>query len=222
MSLFVSYEREKLLHAIIYFVQNTKHCHKLKLFKLLSFLDFEHYRQTGRPVTGLAYEAWKLGPVPSDLDAELNRPQPDLDAAVAVFKAPAPGARQRTIEDFADAEELPHFVSPGSQPSDGERFEFRAKKRFNSKIFTKRELQILKTLSEVFRYARGYDMTEVSHLRNLPWRKVWRNGKGNRRPIPYELALSSDPMIADTPTIEPEELAYREEALRGVQKRSGT
>ena len=79
--MFVTHKREKLINAIIYFVRNTKHCHKLKLFKLLSFLDFEHYRQTGRSVTGLHYDAWPKGPVPSHLDEELEKPGSDLATA---------------------------------------------------------------------------------------------------------------------------------------------
>ena len=46
----VTREREKLLNAMVFFCQKTKHCHTLKLFKLLNFLDFEHYRQAGRTV----------------------------------------------------------------------------------------------------------------------------------------------------------------------------
>lgn len=49
----VTREREKLLAAMVYFCHKTKHCHTLKLFKLLNLLDFEHYRQTGRSVRGV-------------------------------------------------------------------------------------------------------------------------------------------------------------------------
>ena len=55
--MFVSRDREKLLNAIIYFLRETKHCHTLKLFKLLNFADFEHFRQKGRTITGLEYRA---------------------------------------------------------------------------------------------------------------------------------------------------------------------
>ena len=51
--MFVSRQREKLLNAIVFFVTRTKNCNTIKLFKLLNFLDFEHYRQTGESVTGL-------------------------------------------------------------------------------------------------------------------------------------------------------------------------
>lgn len=52
---------EKLINAIIYFCTNTQVCMKTKLFKLLYLLDFEHFKVTGKSVTGLEYKAWKLG-----------------------------------------------------------------------------------------------------------------------------------------------------------------
>jgi hypothetical protein len=48
----VTRHREKLINAIICFLGATKHVHTLKLFKLLNFADFEHYRQTGRTIVG--------------------------------------------------------------------------------------------------------------------------------------------------------------------------
>lgn len=60
----ISNNRTKLIHAIIYFATHTRCCGKVKLFKLLYLLDFSHFRETGRSVTGLEYRAWKLGPVP--------------------------------------------------------------------------------------------------------------------------------------------------------------
>ncbi|KAB2896320.1 MAG: SocA family protein, partial [Kofleriaceae bacterium] len=69
------FEREKLLHAIIFFTKETRACHKLKLFKLLYFLDFQIYRETGKSVTGLGYFARPMGPVPRDLDDEFSAPR---------------------------------------------------------------------------------------------------------------------------------------------------
>jgi hypothetical protein len=51
----INHEREKLIQSVIYFAKNTEFCGKVKLFKLLYFLDFEHYKMTGRSVTGLKY-----------------------------------------------------------------------------------------------------------------------------------------------------------------------
>lgn len=58
-----NHERQKLVEAVLYFATNVKKLGKVKLFKLLYFLDFEHFRDTGRSVTGMDYVAWKMGPV---------------------------------------------------------------------------------------------------------------------------------------------------------------
>ena len=79
----ISHEREKLVNAILFFAHATKHLGKIKLFKLLYLLDFEHFRQTGRSVTGLDYQAWKFGPVPVEVMQEWDAPEPDLEAAIS-------------------------------------------------------------------------------------------------------------------------------------------
>ena len=70
IKMLINSERQKLIHAIIYFASNTRACSKIKMFKLLYFLDFEHFKTTGRSVTGLKYSAWKFGPVPTSLVSE--------------------------------------------------------------------------------------------------------------------------------------------------------
>src|SRR3989344_7847794 len=80
----ITHEREKLLNAIIYFAAHTLHCGKTKLFKLLCLLDFEHFRLTGRSVTGLKYYAWEKGPVPVALEDEWGEFKPDLDSAIQI------------------------------------------------------------------------------------------------------------------------------------------
>ena len=67
VSMIITHHREKLINAIIYFAKNTTYCGKTKLLKLLYFLDFYQFKQTGKSVTGLDYFAWKMGPVPKEL-----------------------------------------------------------------------------------------------------------------------------------------------------------
>ena len=80
----ISRNREKLINAIVYFAANTQHCGKVKLFKLLYLLDFAHFRETGRGVTGLDYRAWKMGPVPLDLMQEWDQLEPDMARAIDI------------------------------------------------------------------------------------------------------------------------------------------
>ena len=78
----INHERQKLINAIIYFANNTRYLGKIKLCKLLYFLDFEHFKQTGRPVTGLDYFAWPMGPVPVSLYNETSSPEPDMGSQI--------------------------------------------------------------------------------------------------------------------------------------------
>ena len=189
----VSREREKLVNAIIYFVANTRHCHTLKLFKLLNFLDSEHYRQTGLTVTGLTYTAFPKGPVPRDLYQEIKR-NGDADLRAAVSLIP--------VKDDLTEQLLRRDLKP--------------RKAFDPKHFTKRELVILERIAEFFAELRAEDMSEFSHLKGLPWNAVYAGGKGNGRDIPNELSLNFYPLVHDKERIGDEELQYRQKLREGL------
>ena len=81
----ITHSREKLINAVLYFSQNTKFCGKTKLMKLLYFLDFMHFKQTGKSVTDLDYFAWEQGPVPKEFFEEINNtPKEDLNAIITI------------------------------------------------------------------------------------------------------------------------------------------
>jgi uncharacterized phage-associated protein len=189
--MFVSHDREKLLNAIIFFIGATKHCHTLKLFKLLNFSDFEHFRQTGRTMFGLDYSALPMGPVPTALLNEIKHGgEKDLKAAIQLFE----------IRDDIT--------------NDLKRRDLKAKVPFDKKYFSKRELKIMDRVAEFFKEFRGVDMSEFSHMKRLPWRNVYREGKGTGNIISPELALESDAIVHDAPTIPREEMEFRRELLR--------
>lgn len=197
--MFLTYSREKLLNAIAYFVQNTKYCNTIKLFKLLNFLDFEHYRQTGKSVTGLRYEAWREGPVPKDLWNEIkHQPSADFQKAITVS----------VIRDGLSDEP--------------KRRDFQIKKRFESKYFTKRELEIMDRLVFFFVDLTASEMSKYSHSKGMPWHKVYKGERQPPAPIPYELTLVSDAIIKDMPTIDKAELEYRKEALAEIKSHTGS
>ena len=162
----ITHEREKLIQAVIYFAQNTKFCGKVKLFKLLYFLDFEHYKITGRSVTGLKYCAWKMGPVPTELFDELETPEPDMAEALEISEIPTyRGNKMLSLKPL---------------------------KEFSSELFTKRELKMLETLAREYESTNADDMIEATHLENLPWDKVYNQEKSPRAEIPYTYALRTD------------------------------
>lgn len=158
----INHDREKLIQTIIYFAKNTQYCGKIKLFKLLYFLDFEHYKITGRSVTGLTYSAWKMGPVPTALYEEIDSPEPDFAIAISLSEKPTHG---RPMLSF----------KPNSE--------------FLDVLFSKRELNLLKKLAHEYHETKSDDMIEATHLENMPWDKVY-NKQGNKQAvIPYEYAL---------------------------------
>jgi len=96
----ITHNRERLINSIVYFSKNTKYCGKTKLMKLLYFLDFIHFRETGKSVTGLNYYAWKMGPVPKDLYEELDVMKPDMAKAISITPSgPFLGIRARKMFD---------------------------------------------------------------------------------------------------------------------------
>ena len=164
-------QREKLINAVIYFTKNTEHCHKLKLMKLFYYLDFWHFKETGRSVTGLDYKAWRDGPVPPSLFYEI---EPENNPA--------------------DIKEYFFIEYEKFQNSSGQclRIKTKNKKKFNSEVFTKRELEILERVAYTFRNAKAQDMTDSTHLSNSPWSKT-KNEKGDSATIDYMLALDNEP-----------------------------
>jgi hypothetical protein len=166
-------EREKLINAIIFFVKSTDYCYSLKLFKLLFFLDFEIFRQTGKSTTGLTYFALQRGPVPLKLYNELSDPGADLKSAVLI--------RMREEIDFRQVS-------------------FHAKHAYDDGCFTKRELKVMEELTFLFKDARSDSMTDVSHGRDGKWRAAagaWRQVyEVEKRPngeISYLLGLDAKP-----------------------------
>ncbi|MBK1717163.1 hypothetical protein CKO27_05780 [Thiocystis violacea] len=161
----MTHEREKLINAIVYFARNTRYLGKIKLFKLLYLLDFEHFRQTGQNVTGLAYSAWKYGPVPVALAQEWEELESDLAAAIAI--------RPQQVVDY-------------------ERQAVIALTEFDDSHFSRRELRIMAEL--VNKYGEEYSpkMIDVTHAENGAWAKVWNDGEGFNQRISYDLALADD------------------------------
>ena len=193
-AMFVSRDREKLLNAIIYFLGATNHCHTLKLFKLLNFADFEHFRQSGRTIFNLKYRALPKGPVPTELFDEIKRGGgADLRAAIALYEV------KDEITDALLKRDL------------------KARGKFDKQFFTKREFKILERIAEFFRDLKAEDMSEFSHQNNKPWRSVYgEKGEGSGRLIPPELILDSEPLMHEVPTISRDELEDRKDLLRDI------
>lgn len=163
----ISHDREKLIQAINFFVRNTKKCGKVKLFKLLYFLDFEHFKATGRSVTGLDYFAWKMGPVPVSLFDEMESPQPDMAESFEFSELPIRGGTQTML-----------VLGP--------------KLPFSERHFSRRELELMQSLARAYKDSDSDDLVEATHLENLPWHKVFIEQGNAQALIPYDLAARPD------------------------------
>lgn len=159
--------RSRLLNAVVFFAENVHACGKIKLFKLLYLLDFEHFRQTGKSVTGVEYQAWKFGPVP----VELMEKWEDMDENLGRLIHIEP-------EKIIDHTRLNVVVNSGV--------------RFDPDDFTPRQLRIMEALVARFRDTYSDKMIDVTHEQNGAWDTIWQDGRGAYRVIPYELAVGED------------------------------
>ena len=164
-ALIITHDREKLLNTLAYFINNTSWYGKTKLFKLLYFLDFEHFKETGRSVTGLDYFAWEMGPVPAALQNEIDNPESDFSESFDIDIKPA--NRGKII-----------YLIP--------------KIRFDPTHFTRRELRLLRELASRYDLATAGEMVEQTHLETQPWHQVWEVEQRRFERIPYEYALSTE------------------------------
>lgn len=160
----VNHHKEKAFHAITYFVNNTTACHKKKLYKLLFLLDFEHFEQTGRSVTGYDYFAWDMGPVPTELHEAIEAPDKEFLNSFKVERIQMP-------DGYRDAISLKN------------------KKPFEEKYFSKRELGLLKDISDQFYDSYGNELENLTHQRGTPWFRVFEIEKRRYKEIPYGYAL---------------------------------
>jgi uncharacterized phage-associated protein len=164
--------REKLLHAILYFSTHVKNPSKVKIFKLLYFLDFEHFKETGRSVTNLDYYAYDFGPVPKELYQEVGDNKPPIDFSPFL-----------TIVPFK------------SEESGKEGGMFKAKQKPNLSVFSPREQNILERLTEIFRDVDARLISDISHFKNHPWDKTIKE-KGKFAKIDYVLAIDSESKVS--------------------------
>lgn len=173
----MNYNRAKLSNAILYFCSNTKRCNTTKLLKLLSFLDFTHFKQTGYPSIGLVYYAWKHGPVPKDFYEEIKGGSVPPDFSDKFVAIP---------QDWgAEYPEIKEFV-----------YKARAQARVDTSIFSPREMKIIELLCDIYRDATAKQMSEVTHLHNSPWDTTIRK-KGTNQPIDYLLCIDDESPLTE-------------------------
>ena len=157
----ITHEREKLINAIIFFAENTNYLGKIKLCKLLYFLDFEHFKETGRSVTGLNYFALPNGPVPVEFFHEVDDPKSDMAEKIDFSYKKIKQGNMLIVDPIGE---------------------------FNQSHFSKREMRLMKKLAEEYSDSKTEEMIEATHLENQPWHKIYEELGQRQAEIPYSLA----------------------------------
>ena len=145
------------------------------MLKLLYFLDFTHFKQTGYPSIGLEYYAWGKGPVPKEFWIEVKDGiiPDDFEGKFAIF------IRENQEDPISSYKELL----------------FKAIAKPDLTVFSPREIKILEYLADVYRDTPAYLMAEVTHLRNEPW-DTTKKTKGLNNPIDYLLCIDEEAEIS--------------------------
>lgn len=169
------FTNQKIINGIKYFVKNTFKVGRTKLFKLLYFWDFIHFKMYGFSVTGYIYHTFPFGPVPRELYEQIREESlPDQF-----------NSEIKIVEDKSNDDSFEQF----------KKFKVIVKnKEIDLDWLSPNERKTLELVAEIFKYSSGREMTEVTHLRNSPWDKTIKE-KGMGKPISYELAVDDESKI---------------------------
>ena len=175
------FTQNKVLTGIKFFVKNTKNVGRTKLFKLLYFWDFIHFKKYGFSITGYQYYAFPFGPVPLELYNQIvgNKLPEELNAELKI------------VEDDSSEDEFNEY----------KKFKVLLKNnKINFDWLSPIEKETLELVSDIFKYATAKEMTEITHLHNSPWdQTVKKSGMGKL--IDYRLAIDDESTL-DQVTIE--------------------
>lgn len=134
-------DQEKYIEAILYFITEcgNRHLGKTKLMKLLYYLDFDHFEQHGKPVTGDAYHKFQYGPLPS----EASRMIRIMEAEGLVEQRPS------RVINYTQSRLIPL-------------------REANLNVFSEIEITTLKAVCEEWRDVSRQDIVEATHSEE-PW-----------------------------------------------------
>jgi uncharacterized phage-associated protein len=166
-------QQEKLINAIIYFVNNTTYCNKVKLFKLLYLSDFKHFHETGKSITGLDYYAWLKGPVPLALKSTIQE----------ILRGDNQEEGESPLKDILNS----NFSF--SEESKSKKLTVTPKTQFDSEVFTRREYKLLQSIANEYKDTMSEEMILATHENDGPWDITYRRQPDER--IDYFLALNS-------------------------------
>jgi len=148
---------EKFTEMVVYFSDKLSPF-KTKMNKLLFYADFLVFRQSCFSISGVRYKAIDMGPVPNNF--------------------------QSIFEYLANKAEIDIYTTEFPNGYTGEQFKARKDRRFNAKLFTESELEILEKVATVFKETSTNDIIELSHLE-----EAWMKNAKDKSVISYEYAF---------------------------------
>lgn len=159
---------KKLKAIILYFSINTKYLGKVKLMKLIYFLDFMHLKNYGRPVTYDNYVNLEHGPIPSTIKNLIDDAGEDISNSM--------------LRDTISVEKK-------VRPTGNTMIKFIPKRNFEDfdrKYFSESEFEILEIVSGKFKNSTSDEIENASH-KESPWKETEYLDV-----IPYTLAAKDD------------------------------
>lgn len=154
----------KLKTILLFFSNNVKYLGKIKLMKLFYFLDFEHTRQFGTPVTFDNYIHLAKGPIPSEIMDLIEK------------------AYNNETSILSDSVE---FITPPNTRM----IKMIPVRKFDVKdaeIFSESEIKVLKEISNKYKNSTMEQIKKASHI-EAPYKTTKMN-----QSIPYHLAAKDN------------------------------
>lgn len=152
----------KLEAILVYFANNSDKLGKVKLMKMLYFLDFTHVKKYGTPITYDNYVHIQHGPIPSTIKNLIDNLSEDKNAELS---------RTITIEKIPTKKNTMDKIVAKRKFSDSDR-----------KLFSESELEILEEVVKRFKSVSSDEIEKASH-NEAPWRDT-----SNLELIKYSLA----------------------------------
>jgi len=155
---------KKFTEMVVFFTEKLQPW-KTKLNKLLFYSDFLMFKQTGFSISGSKYRAIPMGPVPYNFHS--------------------------IFEYLANKDDIDIICTTFPDGGLGEQFKPNTKRRFNTELFTKDELDILSDVAEKFKSTSTKDIIEISHKE-----EAWIKNKSKSSLIDYKYGFDLNPSVS--------------------------
>lgn len=160
----------KLVNGAKYFIKNTKKVGLVKLFKLLYFWDFIHFKKYGTSVTGLIYYTFPFGPVPQKLYDQITSGK-----LIEII------SQNFNIIKEIDEEDINY-----------PQYKFYIKdKKIDFGWLSPNEKQVMEDVAFTFKNSSAKEMSDITHLKGTPYDTTKRN-KGMGAEIDYFLSIDDE------------------------------